>query len=1075
MTFIKIALILIIVILIYQVIFQLWLCSKRSSFNTSTDTLTKLTKNEKNVMYMAIQNPYVVTTITEQSKEEDIISFQKDVAALQKFKYDVLVDLYSVDNFIKSVLINYNYTFDPSVTTLVDFSKESKVLTFQIGKLLWDLCQLTSFNDSIRLMSTENDLKNAYLSFIRPKNLIKNGQFSTSSTMTSKTWIGYSSTLLSNWSASGSVPIYNDVTTWNSIVPPTTTKQGVGIQGLSSLSQSIQLITGKTYVLYFSNSTRPGNRDKDALDVTLKNTFSYTNNNVITKTNPIEVSLIINGNKSIIGITLATDSSKWKDEFMFFDVPMNGIYTLTFTGLWNNSGNTDRSGLITDVIVSDITPFDYPSEVYKCEKPLITSEPSIKSINSTRGSLDVSMVTKMYSLYKVTEVTPTIVTELQSISPTQVLNEGGNSITLKGKNLNGATKVTIGSQAATSFVINSSTQITAVVPKSTSTTPVDIVVETPQGISTLTKVLTYVSAVSVAKFLNQGKTSLTDEYGNIVSKFTSGITQLAATPTDYVNKPINPYLNNYVKFPDGTYAFVMADGKVRRIGTQSDVMTYIQGKNGCPILNDTSSSRFTESSTRSHNSFNVLPSNDVKDLPVYNPPLVDGPKLFNGESCFTDGTTITYTNDYADKITNLDATGFDLIGSGASAGVAGYTVDQCKAKCTELTGCKGFVHRTSDSRCFPKSYLNFATTSNGIDMYRRKAIDQNKKDVTNANEVNPYINKFLYQKNTNMFYVANDGTYYDSWGKKENSSLGGWNTCPTAKPNETDGSVKWQDVGIDYTKLQFYSPSLKLDTSRKLTTGDLCVMRGVPNPLLKQYIRYKSGVMFYVQVDGIMRKIPTWYILESLSGKNACPLSSDYVQLDTDDYNVINTVYNFNPPLKLGTDLVYGDYCIAPTKNPLLDRFVQDTNQTYYYITTLGLVRQIPNKSVLDSIKGKNGCQNISGLTSTNFNETDKTKIILLGVDDYNKLGPYTPPLLPGTDMGYNDYCTGFTPKLTDISKLVLTTVTSPNYTGLYFENSIAINEVVLIFNGIPLILNTTMSESQRKEAIYTFILKNYF
>jgi hypothetical protein len=69
------------------------------------------------------------------------------------------------------------------------------------------------------------------------------------------------------------------------------------------------------------------------------------------------------------------------------------------------------------------------------------------------------------------------------VSPSAGPTGGGTSVTITGTNLTGATGVAFGSTAATSFTVNSATQITATAPAGTAGT-VDVTVTTPGGTST---------------------------------------------------------------------------------------------------------------------------------------------------------------------------------------------------------------------------------------------------------------------------------------------------------------------------------------------------------------------------------------------------------------------------------------------------------------------------------------------------------------------------------------------------------------------------------------------------------------
>lgn len=72
-----------------------------------------------------------------------------------------------------------------------------------------------------------------------------------------------------------------------------------------------------------------------------------------------------------------------------------------------------------------------------------------------------------------------------SLSPTGGPTLGGTTVTITGTNLSGATAVSFGSTPATSFAVDSATQITALAPAHTAGT-VDVTVTTPGGTSSTT-------------------------------------------------------------------------------------------------------------------------------------------------------------------------------------------------------------------------------------------------------------------------------------------------------------------------------------------------------------------------------------------------------------------------------------------------------------------------------------------------------------------------------------------------------------------------------------------------------------
>jgi hypothetical protein len=80
---------------------------------------------------------------------------------------------------------------------------------------------------------------------------------------------------------------------------------------------------------------------------------------------------------------------------------------------------------------------------------------------------------------------------LIAVSPNQGPAAGGTTVTLTGTGLTGATAVTFGSNPATSYTVNSATQITAVTPAGTGAVPVTV---TTVGGTSNTVVYTYEAA-----------------------------------------------------------------------------------------------------------------------------------------------------------------------------------------------------------------------------------------------------------------------------------------------------------------------------------------------------------------------------------------------------------------------------------------------------------------------------------------------------------------------------------------------------------------------------------------------------
>src|SRR6185437_11311614 len=90
-----------------------------------------------------------------------------------------------------------------------------------------------------------------------------------------------------------------------------------------------------------------------------------------------------------------------------------------------------------------------------------------------------------------TTIAPPTIT---GVSPATGPNTGGNSVTITGTNLLEAQTVTFGGTPATSFSVNSSSSITAVVPPGTIGNPVSVIVTTLVGSNPPNTLYTYVSA-----------------------------------------------------------------------------------------------------------------------------------------------------------------------------------------------------------------------------------------------------------------------------------------------------------------------------------------------------------------------------------------------------------------------------------------------------------------------------------------------------------------------------------------------------------------------------------------------------
>ncbi|MEU8587329.1 IPT/TIG domain-containing protein [Streptomyces sp. NPDC048664] len=101
------------------------------------------------------------------------------------------------------------------------------------------------------------------------------------------------------------------------------------------------------------------------------------------------------------------------------------------------------------------------------------------------GTVNVSVTTPGGTSSQTVPFTYTVVTTptLTSLSPTAGPAAGGNTVTLNGTGLTGATLVRFGANAATNVIVVSSTQITATAPSGTCAGTVNVTVTTPGGTS----------------------------------------------------------------------------------------------------------------------------------------------------------------------------------------------------------------------------------------------------------------------------------------------------------------------------------------------------------------------------------------------------------------------------------------------------------------------------------------------------------------------------------------------------------------------------------------------------------------
>jgi hypothetical protein len=112
------------------------------------------------------------------------------------------------------------------------------------------------------------------------------------------------------------------------------------------------------------------------------------------------------------------------------------------------------------------------------------------------GVVDVTVSTPA-GMVKLAGFTYVAVPAISSVNPTSGSPAGGTSVVLTGSNFTGTTAVTLGGAAATSFTVDSATQITAVTPAHAAGA-VDVVVTTPGGSATASNGFTYIAAPAIS-------------------------------------------------------------------------------------------------------------------------------------------------------------------------------------------------------------------------------------------------------------------------------------------------------------------------------------------------------------------------------------------------------------------------------------------------------------------------------------------------------------------------------------------------------------------------------------------------
>jgi hypothetical protein len=176
---------------------------------------------------------------------------------------------------------------------------------------------------------------------------------------------------------------------------------------------------------------------------------------------------------------------------------------------------------------------------------------------------------------------PALAPTITAVSPASGPLAGGTSVTITGSGFTGATAVNFGSTPASSFAVNSDSQITATSPAATSVGPVDVTVITPDGTSATSPAdrYTYIYAFTgfqspvanppVFNEVNRGQAiplswSLGGDYGlNILAPGYPTVQQVSCTSSAPVNTATETDTagGSGLQFSSGTYTYVWKTSK----------------------------------------------------------------------------------------------------------------------------------------------------------------------------------------------------------------------------------------------------------------------------------------------------------------------------------------------------------------------------------------------------------------------------------------------------------------------------------------------------------------------------------
>jgi hypothetical protein len=219
-----------------------------------------------------------------------------------------------------------------------------------------------------------------------------------------------------------------------------------------------------------------------------------------------------------------------EDPFGNIDTTFNGSVTLALAA---NPGTATLGGALTLQAVNGVATFGLT----------INNPGSGYTLQATSTGLTAATT----PAFNVTAVAPAVT----SLSPATGPTTGGTSVVITGSNFTGATGVAFGGVAATSFTVNSATQITAVDPAGATAGEVDVRVTAPGGTSTISTSdqFTYVAPPTVVSVTPEDDAGNGVAAGSAAKGQRSMETQIAVVFSEPVNLTSGAFalalVNNY--------------------------------------------------------------------------------------------------------------------------------------------------------------------------------------------------------------------------------------------------------------------------------------------------------------------------------------------------------------------------------------------------------------------------------------------------------------------------------------------------------------------------------------------------